>query len=219
MYPTYSRAERIADGTMHALGMIGALTGSVVLIVWASSIASNEHVTAISIYGTTLIATFTASAMYHMTPWESIRPTLRRFDHAAIYLKIAGTYTPLVVMIGSGFAYLVLAIVWGLAVIGMVLKLFFWQTPGRFGPVLYLIMGWLSVLLIWSLWPIIPGTAMALIAAGGLMYTCGVGFYVAKDMKFSNAIWHGFVIAASACFFIAITIGLGHIARGMEFMT
>lgn len=219
MYPTYTRPERIADGTMHALGVIGAVTGTILLIVWAIGIVPTGYITAIFIYGATLIATFAASAMYHMTPWESVRPTLRRFDHAAIYLKIAGTYTPLVVIIGSGFAYAILAIVWGLAVIGMVLKLFFWQTPGRFGPALYLIMGWMSVFLIWSLWTIIPGIAMALIAIGGLTYTSGVAFYAAKNMRFSNAIWHGFVVAASACFYSAIAISLVQFAQGMEFMT
>lgn len=206
MYPTYARSERIADGTMHAIGVLGAVTGAVVLIVWSSGNATGGQIAAISVYGATLIATFIASAFYHMSPWESIRPTLRRFDHAAIYLKIAGTYTPLVVMIGSGFAYLVLGIVWGLAVIGMVLKLFFWRTPGRFGPVLYLVMGWLSLALIWSLWPIVPLSAMILMAVGGLLYTAGVPFYASETMKFSIAIWHGFVVAASACFFAAIAI-------------
>jgi len=206
MYPTYARSERIADGTMHAVGVLGAVTGAVVLIIWSSGNITAGQIAAISVYGATLIATFVASAFYHMTPWESIRPTLRRFDHAAIYLKIAGTYTPLVVMIGSGFAYVVLAVVWGLAVVGMVLKLFFWRTPGRFGPALYLIMGWLSLALIWSLWPILPVAAMVLMAAGGLLYTAGVPFYASETMKFSIAIWHGFVVAASACFFAAIAI-------------
>jgi len=206
MYPTYARSERIADGTMHAVGVLGAVTGAVVLIIWSSGNTTAGQIAAISVYGATLIATFVASAFYHMTPWESIRPTLRRFDHAAIYLKIAGTYTPLVVMIGSGFAYVVLAVVWGLAVVGMVLKLFFWRTPGRFGPALYLIMGWLSLALIWSLWPIVPVSAMVLMAAGGLLYTAGVPFYASETMKFSIAIWHGFVVAASACFFAAIAI-------------
>lgn len=209
MYPTYARSERIADGTMHAVGVLGAIMGAVVLIVWSSGQATASQIAAISIYGATLIATFVASAFYHMTPWESVRPILRRFDHAAIYLKIAGTYTPLVVLIGSGFAYAVLAIVWGLAVIGMVLKLFFWRTPGRFGPALYLIMGWLSLALIWSLWPIVPVSAMMLIAIGGLLYTVGVPFYASETMKFSIAIWHGFVVAASACFFAAIAIATG----------
>lgn len=206
MYPTYARSERIADGTMHAIGVLGAISGAVILIVWSSGNASADQIAGISVYGATLIATFVASALYHMTPWEGIRPILRRFDHAAIYLKIAGTYTPLVVMIGSWFAYTVLAVVWGLAVIGMVLKLFFWQTPGRFGPALYLIMGWLSLALIWSLWPIVPISAMVLIGVGGLLYTAGVPFYASETMKYSIAIWHGFVVAASACFFAAIAI-------------
>jgi len=206
MYPTYARSERIADGTMHTLGVLGAISGAVVLIVWASGQASAGQIAAISVYGATLIATFVASALYHMTPWARIRPILRRFDHAAIYLKIAGTYTPLVVMIGSWFAYVVLAVVWALAVTGMVLKLFFWRAPGRFGPALYLIMGWLSLALIWSLWPIVPVPAMALIAVGGLLYTAGVPFYASETMKYAIAIWHGFVVAASGCFFAAIAI-------------
>lgn len=219
MYPTYSLSERIADGTMHAVGVIGAIAGTIILLVWATGIATGGQIAALSVYGATLIATFVASAFYHMTPWERIRPTLRRFDHAAIYLKIAGTYTPLVVMIGSGFAYMVLAVVWALAIVGIILKLFFWRTPGRFGPALYLIMGWLSVLLVWSLWSTIPNGAIALIAVGGLLYTVGVVFYAAERMKYSNAIWHGFVVAASACFFVAIAMGLDHHANGMDFLT
>jgi len=207
-YPAYARSERIADGALHAIGVIGAILGAVTLIIWATGVAPAKQVIALSIYGATLIATFTASAFYHMTPWESLRPMLRRFDHAAIYLKIAGTYMPLVVMIGSWFAYAILGLVWGLAVIGMVLKLFFWQTPGRFGPALYLIMGWLSLALIWSLWPLVPTATLVLIGTGGLLYTCGVPFFAAEHLKFAMAIWHSFVLAASGCFFAAIALGV-----------
>ena len=203
MYPTYTRSERVADGSMHAIGVTGAVLGAILLLVWATPVASPWEITAISVYAITLIGTFTASAFYHMTPWESLRPALRRIDHAAIYLKIAGTYTPLVVMIGSGLAYVVLGIVWALAVIGMVLKLVFWSRPGQFGPALYLIMGWMSVVLVWSSWEALP---FGYILAGGLLYTVGVVFHAAKNMKFANAIWHGFVVAASACFFVAITV-------------
>jgi len=202
MYPTYTRSERVADGSMHAIGVIGSVLGAALLLNWSAPVASAWEVAAITIYALTLIATFTASAFYHMTPWERIRPVLRRIDHAAIYLKIAGTYTPLVVMIGSGLAYVVLAVVWALAIVGMTLKLVFWSTPGRFGPALYLIMGWMSVILIWSSWSVLP---FGYIVAGGLLYTVGVVFHASKNMKFANAIWHGFVIAASACFFAAIT--------------
>ncbi|MGJ8572947.1 MAG: PAQR family membrane homeostasis protein TrhA [Hoeflea sp.] len=205
MYPDYTRSERVADGSMHAIGVIGSVFGAALLLAWSAPVASVWEITAVSIYAMTLIATFTASAFYHMSPWESIRPVLRRIDHAAIYLKIAGTYTPLVVMIGSGLAYVVLGIVWALAIVGIVLKLVFWTTPGQFGPALYLIMGWMSVVLFWSSWSELP---FGYIVAGGLLYTLGVAFYAAKTMKFSNAIWHGFVIAASACFFVAISLSV-----------
>lgn len=205
MYPSYTRSERVADGSMHAIGVTGAVLGAIVLLVWSVPVASPWEIAAISVYAITLIGTFTASALYHMTPWDSIRPVLRRIDHAAIYMKIAGTYTPLVVMIGSGLAYVVLGIIWALAVIGMVLKLVFWSAPGQFGPALYLIMGWMSVVLFWSSWTDLP---IGYITAGGLLYTVGVVFYAAKGMRFSNAIWHGFVIAASACFFVAISLSV-----------
>lgn len=212
LYPAYARSERIADGTMHALGVLTALTGAVILIVWAAMNLGGGQIAALSIYGAALIATFCASAFYHMTPWERLRPTLRRVDHAAIYLKIAGTYTPLVVMIGGLSSYLLLAVVWMLAGWGMIRKLFFWQVPGRFGSALYLIMGWMGLAVIWSAAPILPGISTGLIAAGGLLYTVGVIFFNWESLKFSMAIWHGFVLAASACFFAAIATGAAALA-------
>lgn len=206
-YPKYSRSERIADGTMHALGVTGAIVGALSLVIWSNGQVSGGQSIALLVYGLALIATFFASALYHMTPWESIRPRLRQLDHAAIYLKIAGTYTPLVVMVGTAYAYYVLGIVWALAIFGIVTKIFFWRRPGRFGPALYLVMGWLGVALIWGLVPILPIAATILIAVGGLLYTSGVIFYQWESLRFSNAIWHGFVVAASACFFAAIVLG------------
>ena len=208
MYPTQVRSERIADGTVHVIGVIGAVAGGIMLLGWAAGTAETAQIAAIAIYAVTLMATFVASAAYHLTPWHQVRPLLRRVDHAAIYLKIAGTYTPLVVMIGSGFAYLVLALVWALALIGVVLKLFFWRAPGRFGPALYLVMGWLSLALVWSLWPVVPLATIVLIALGGLLYTAGVPFYATQRLSYATAIWHGFVLVASACFYIAITTGV-----------
>ena len=206
-YPTYALSERIADGSMHAIGVIGASVGASYLIVWAAGNASGGQMVALAIYGAALIATFAASAFYHMTPWEGLRPRLRQIDHAAIYVKIAGTYTPLVVMIGSAFAYVILGIVWALAMFGVITKIFFWRRPGWFSTGLYLIMGWLSVALIWGLLPVVPTLALVLIAVGGGLYTSGVVFYQWEGLKFSIAIWHGFVVAASACFFAAITLG------------
>lgn len=206
-YPAFARSERIADGLIHLLGVILAIAGSVMLVVFAVLWAGAGQIAAVSVYGAALIATFVASASYHMTPWERLRPGLRRIDHAAIYLKIAGTYTPLVVMIGSGFGYVLLGLVWVLALIGAVAKLFYWSTPGRLAPRLYLVLGWLSLTLIWSLAQNLPIPATALIIVGGLLYSAGVIFFNWETLKFSNAIWHGFVLVASGCFFGAITMG------------
>ncbi len=207
-YPAYALSERIADGAMHFLGLTGALIGSIWLLIWAAGQVSGGQTAALAVYGVALIATFLASAIYHMTPWTGLRPILRRFDHAAIYLKIAGTYTPLVIMVGTLSSYFVLAIVWALAIFGMMRKLFFWKNPNRQGTALYLIMGWMSVALIGSLISILPTSALVLIAVGGGLYTLGVVFHVWESLKFSNAIWHGFVVAASACFFVAIALGV-----------
>ena len=144
---------------------------------------------------------------YHLTPWERLRPTLRRIDHDAIYLKIAGTYTPIVVMIGSGFGYLILGLVWILAVVGAAAKPFFRAAPGKLAPGLYLGLGWLSLALIWSLAHSLPVPATALVIVGGLLYSAGGVFFKWESFKFSNAIWHGFVLVASVCFFAAIALG------------
>jgi hemolysin III len=222
-YPSHARAERIADNVIHTIGVILAITGAVVLIFYVAGHGGaatdlgptgggigGGHIAAVFIYAAALIATFTASACYHMTPWEKARPTLRRIDHAAIYLKIAGTYTPLVVLIGSAFAYAILGLVWMLALGGALAKLFFWRNPGRAGTLIYLFMGWLSVALVWPMIQTLPTGAIALVVAGGLLYSAGVIFFVSESLRFSKAIWHGFVLAASVCFFIAIALGITH---------
>lgn len=205
-YPTYTRPERIADGVMHATGVLFALIGPVLLIGWAKGRTDAAMLAGLWVYGAALIASFTASACYHFTPWEGLRPWLRRVDHAAIYLKIAGTYTPLVVLVGSASAYGVLALVWLLAIAGVLAKLFFWSRPTRWGAVLYVAMGWLSLTLLSSLWPVVPVAALVLIGLGGVIYTSGAVVFSLDGLRFQNAIWHGFVNVPSGCFFAAITL-------------
>ncbi len=207
-YPAYARSERIADGVIHAMGVTFALIGGVILTILAALHAEGGAAVAAGIYGAALMATFVASACYHMTPWEGARPTLRRLDHAAIYLKIAGTYTPLVVLIGSAFSYGVLTIVWAVAIGGAFANVFFWRDPGRWGVLAYLVLGWLSVTLIWPLATTLSLPALVLVGIGGALYTLGVVFFTWENLKFSNAIWHGFVLAASGCFYAAITLSL-----------
>lgn len=205
-YP-YPLREVIADGVVHVLGLFLALGAATVLIL---HVAQTEYATAIasvSVYGAFLFLSLTASAAFHLLPWERPRPWLHRIDHAAIYLKIAGTYTPLVVFIGNALAYVVLAGVWIIALIGAVVKLRVEFTEWRGSLPLYLGLGWASVLLIWPMWQSLPGTALACVAAGGLLYTSGTVIFC-RPMAFQNAIWHGFVLGGSSCFFAAITLSL-----------
>ncbi|GGL70365.1 PAQR family membrane homeostasis protein TrhA [Wenxinia marina] len=207
-YPAYARSERIADFVVHTLGMALGLIGTTLLIVFAAMHLGAGHVAVIAIYGAALTFSFVASTLYHFTPWEGARPLFRRLDHAGIFLKIAGTYTPFALIVGTVFGYAVLAVVWVLALVGVIRKLFFW-TPGRaVGVALYLALGWLSVALIWPLAQVAPLATVILIAVGGILYTSGVVFFLWEKLKYCQAIWHGFVLTASSCFFTAIALGL-----------
>jgi hemolysin III len=209
VYPAYARSERIADGTVHLLGVLLAVTGTVLLLVFAALWAQGGpgQMAALAVYGGAITLSLIASACYHMTPWERFRAPLRRLDHAAIYLKIAGTYTPLVVLVGGVFSYVVLAAVWVAAIGGAVAKLAFFRSPGWVGTALYLGLGWASLLLAWPLVTNLPPAASVLVLTGGLIYSLGVVFFRWESLKFSNAIWHGFVLAGSGCFYAAITLG------------
>ena len=204
-YP-YSRSETVADGTVHVLGLGIAIPAVTLLLINAA-----EHgvlIVATTIYSVSVVASLSASAIYHLMPFDRTRPLLRRMDHAAIYFKIAGTYTPIVMVIGTGFAYAVLALVWVLAILGATAKLCFWSADSKASLYLYLGMGWLSVLLIYPMWHNLPGAALALVAVGGLTYSAGTLIYAHPGMRYQNAIWHVFVLIATACFFAAIALSL-----------
>lgn len=204
-YP-HSRPETIADGIVHGAGLMFALPATGILLYQAGG--DESRWTAALLYSLCMIVAFGASALYHMSPLDHTRPLFHRIDHAAIYFKIAGTYTPLVVVIGSGFAYGILGLVWALAVIGAAAKLRGWATNTRASLALYLAMGWLATLLAWPMWNTLPGPALLLVIIGGAIYSLGTIIYARKSMPFQNAIWHGFVLTASICFFAAIAISL-----------
>lgn len=204
-YPT-SPAETFADGVVHVAGLAFALPASIILLQQAE--AANGPMIATAIYALCMICAFAASALYHLAPFDQTRALLGRIDHATIYFKIAGTYAPLVMIIGTGFAYGILGLVWPLAVAGAIAKLFFWRTDARGSLALYLGMGWLSVLLIWPMLNTLPGLAVALIGGGGLIYSIGTIIYKRDGMPYQNAIWHVFVLVASICFFYAISLSV-----------
>lgn len=206
-YPNSLR-ETLADASVHVVGVIAGIIACTALIVHVVQTQPTDEIAATTVYGSVVIFAMIASAAYHLLPWDGARPVFLRIDHAAIYLKIAATYTPLVVLIGTGFAYAVLAGVWAVALFGAISKLSFLSADAR-GPLfLYLAMGWASVLLIWPMWQSLPGLATLLVLSGGLLYTLGALFFAREAMRYQNAIWHTFVLAASACFFGAITLGV-----------
>lgn len=205
-YP-YPVREVLADAVVHALGLVAAITGTILLLLWMSAQSGAALILSVSIYLGFLLVSLFASAAYHMLPWERARPVLHKIDHAAIYLKIAGTYTPLVELIGSAFAYVVLTGVWAVAIFGAVAKLSFWRVDGRGSLALYLGMGWACLLLAGPILYTLPVSASWLIGTGGLLYTAGTVFFV-SNRPFQNAIWHAFVLAASACFFAAIAVSV-----------
>ena len=205
----YSPPERLADGTVHIMGIGASVTATVLLIIHAAREGSGLDVEAVSVYGAMAILLFCVSALYHMTPWDQVRPTLQRIDHAAIYLKIAGTYTPLAVVLGSVFAYVVLGLIWAVALFGAVGKLTQWLKPGMPSTLLYIAMGWASVVLIVPLVTMVPMLAVGLMMFGGLLYTVGAFINHWESLRFNVAIWHALVLTGSALFFSAIVIAMG----------
>ncbi|MGD1883790.1 MAG: hemolysin III family protein [Paracoccaceae bacterium] len=202
----YSAREVLTDAAIHVTGLMAAGTAAVMLMLHLAPSASVVQVAAVGAYLGFLLFSLTASAAYHLLPWERSRDLLHRIDHAAIYLKIAGTYTPLVVLMGSFFSYIILGCVWIIALIGAWAKMRFWATDAKGSLALYLSMGWMSVLLIPLMWTSLPGLVLGLIAVGGLLYTAGTFFFSRENMQYQNAIWHAFVLAASSCFFAAIAM-------------
>jgi len=200
----YDRAEIIADGVVHAIGVCLGLVGAVTIVVIAVWMERIE-VTPILIYVIGLITMLATSAAYNMWPLSPAKWVLRRFDHSAIYLLIAGTYTPFLVQMKNVLASVGLGVgVWLSAVIGIALKL---ALPGRFdrlAVVLFLLLGWSGVIAYDSLASALPSASLSLLAIGGILYSVGALFHVWRGLRFQNAIWHGFVLLAASCHYAAV---------------
>lgn len=198
----YSRGEILADGLIHAVGLVLVFGGSIVLLA-AVHARSAPGIAAVAVYLATLCASFAASAAYNLWPPSRWKWLIRRLDQSAIYLLIAGTYTPLFAALGACRA---LAAVWAFALIGVALRI---ARPDRFDRLaiaLYLLIGWSGVAMIDDAIAGLPERALWLIVAGGLTYTSGVVFHVWSRLRFQNAIWHAFVLVAAAIHYAAIWI-------------
>ena len=200
----YDRAEIIADGVVHALGVCLGLIGAVVIVVIAVKLERIE-VAPILVYVIGLVTMLGLSATYNMWPVSPTKWVLRRFDHSAIYLLIAGTYTPFLAQMKSVLASVGLGVgVWLSALIGIALKL---ALPGRFDRLavaLCLLLGWSGVITYDSLAYALPSKSLWLLAIGGILYSLGALFHVWHSLRFHNAIWHGFVLLAASCHYSAV---------------
>jgi len=201
----YDRAELIADGIVHAIGVILGLIAATVLVVLTAVYASALDIVAVSIYVAGLLAMLVLSASYNLWPVSPTKWVLRRFDHAAIFVLIAATYTPIIMELkDSVFAVALLVGVWCVAIFGVVLKL---GWPGRFDRVsvgLYLALGWSGMMLYDSVVTALPKMALWFVLAGGALYSLGVIFHAWRRLRFQNAIWHSFVLLGAACHYTAV---------------
>ena len=202
---TYTRGEELANVWTHGIGAALSAVGFGVLVTLTGRHGDVWRVTATAIFGGTLVLLYLSSTLYHSFRGEQVKRLLRKFDHASIFLLIAGTYTPfLLVNLRGPWGWSLLGVIWGLAIAGVALK--FWLT-GRFriaSTLLYVGMGWLVLIALRPLMRAISTEALWLLVAGGLCYTVGTVFYLWKRLPYHHAIWHLFVLGGSVCHFFAV---------------
>lgn len=206
-FPRYTRGEIAADAAVHAAGIGFALIGGPILISFVAARGEAPAIVAISIYVATLIAMFALSASYNLIPFPRAKELLRRLDHSTIYLKIAGAYTPFAaVSIGGIAGHLLLAAVWVAAAVGIALKILYPRRFEIFSIVLYLAMGWAAVAVAPDVAASVEFPTLVLLLVAGGLYSLGVVFHMWESLPFHNAIWHLFVLAATAVLYAGVAV-------------
>lgn len=202
-----SRREWIADAVVHLLGLGFGLGACITLVVFITLNPDLSRGVSLALYGLGLLAMLACSALYHMTSHARLKAIFRRFDHAAIFVMIAGTYTPFsLVVIGGWPGAMLLGFVWSVALAGVVLKLRYPLRFEKLSVLAYLLLGWVILA---ALEPLLSGaslTALILLITGGALYSLGVVFHLWERLPYQNAIWHVFVLAAAVCHFVAILV-------------
>ena len=203
---TQSRGEEIANSASHGLGLAAALAAMPILIVAAARAGSAANIVAACIFATSMVLLYLSSTLYHAVPGARIKRLFQKLDHGAIYLLIAGTYTPFTLGVLHGaWGWTLFGVVWGLAGIGLVLKAVDRLAHPLVSTGLYLLMGWLVLIAIRPLTALLPSAGLIWLVAGGLAYTVGVVFYLADSRwRCSHFVWHLFVIAGTTCHFFAV---------------
>ena len=201
----YSRAEQIANVITHGAGIVFGVIGFVLLVIKAEKGGHALTLLSFMIYGLSLILMFTSSTLYHGIPGEKTKTILRKIDHSAIYLLIAGTYSPfLLITLNDRTGWTLFVIVWIIAIAGILYKTLKKIGPRWVSAITYILMGWLIVLAAGQIIAALPCSSLVLLVAGGLLYTGGTVFYIWKRLPFNHAIWHVFVLAAAVCHYFAV---------------
>ncbi len=207
--PEYTVGEEIANSTTHGVGALLSLVGTALLLYRAVQIGTPIHVASFAVYGACLFLLHLSSTLYHALRPPRAKRVFRVFDHCSIYLLIAGTYTPfLLLSLWGRWGLTLLIAIWALAVAGIVFKSVFMGRLKRLSVILYILMGWMIVVAAKEAWIRVPHAAIGYVAAGGLLYTAGVAFYAWKSLPYNHAIWHLFVLGGSVCHYVAILLYL-----------
>ena len=203
----YTLAEEKINALTHGIGTVLAAAGLVLGVIFAVIYGNVWHVVSFSIYGATLLLMYLISTLYHAFRNRKVKDVLKVLDHSAIYLLIAGTYTPFTLITLHGWlGWTLFGVVWGLAVAGIFFKIFFVKRFRALSTIMYLLMGWMVLSVVKPLVATIPPPGLVWLVAGGLLYSSGTIFYMRKKKAFNHAIWHVFVLAGSACHFMAVLL-------------
>ncbi len=205
MSHTRRNLEELANTVTHGIGLVFSVAGFALLLAFALLRGSVSQIAACSIYGATLVCLYAASTSYHSATSARWKHTLRIFDHSAIYLLIAGTYTPFLLLYLRGpWGWSLFAVIWGLAFAGIVFKLWFVDHFHKTSTALYVAMGWIVIIAAKPVLSHVPGLTLLWLLLGGILYTLGVVFFVWRRLPYSHAVWHVFVLAGSACHYFAV---------------
>jgi len=207
--PTNPRhtAEELANTLTHGFGLLLSVAGFVILLSLAIVRGNAWCIASCAIYASTLVCLYTTSTLYHSARSHRLKRILLICDHSAIYLLIAGTYTPFLLVNlrgGWGWSWVLLAVIWGMAMAGILFKLWFVEHFPILSTAFYILMGWLALFAIKPMFQFIPARGLLWLLAGGILYCIGVVFYACRKIPFHHAIWHSFVVAGSVCHYIAI---------------
>ncbi len=208
-YPQRSRVEWLADVVVHAIGLVLAIAGCILLVMTAAASGSPKLTAALLVYSIGLLAMLACSTLYNANTNEKLSRLFERFDLSGIFIMIAASYTPfMLAKLDGPMAWTVLAIVWTVALAGVALNLLArWNAPKVY-IAMYLVLGWAALTVVDRLIHTLSPLGLGLLAAGGILYTVGVIFHLNKKLPFNSAIWHGFVVAAASCHFAAIYLDI-----------